>query len=77
MLLCDRDLIELLLEMAASECKTYLVIFHYFNQVQRNVPHVSSRRDLFLLQVTINTSLGLSVLFLDLYFDILDFFVLT
>lgn len=62
--------------MAASEYKTYVVIFHYFNQdetVQRNISQVSSQRYLFLLQVNINTPSGMSVLFLDLYFDILIF----
>lgn len=63
--------------MTASEYKIYLVIFHYFNQdetVQRNIPHVSFQIYLFLLQVIINTPLGMSVLFLDLYSDILIFF---
>lgn len=59
--------------------KTYNVIFHYFNQdeaVQRNIPRLSSQRYVFLLQVTIITPSGMSVLFLDLYFDFF-FSVLT
>lgn len=58
--------------MTGSEYKTYHVIFHYFNQdeaVQRNIPRVSSQRYVFLLQVTIITPSGMSVLFLDLYLD--------
>lgn len=58
--------------MAASEYKTYNVIFHYFNQdeaVQRNIPRLSSQRYVFLFQVTIITPSGMSVSFLDLYFD--------
>lgn len=62
--------------MAASEFKTYHVIFHCFNQdeaVQRNIPRVSSQRYVFLFQVTIITPSGMSVLFLDLYFDFFFF----
>lgn len=56
--------------MAGSEYKTYHVIFHYFNQDEAvHLSRIISKIYIFLLQVTIITSSGMSVLFLDLYFD--------